>query len=309
MRRLYFTMCLGVSSVFAGDGEPLHRSLRYHSSDESPQVLHAMTFAETHSTQVSRVVISHCSDRLFADTQRTYIITHGIGGTAVGDRFHQLMDAICNAIPEANVLIIDWSKDSWRTRGYLQLPSPWDVAKNIDPVAMEAVTLLKTLKMDPARITFIGESFGTCVNARIAEALGGRGRILAFNPPNELSGYKTPDLRFCSDVAWSFQTYSMYDGQSPIADVGFFLETPENATVRDQHVFGVEWLAAQVRSGDVTWILPELILPEPATETFDAIATLSGEILNVSLPRYPSINGTSSEPSEMSMASIAETQE
>ena len=106
-------------------------------------------------------------------------------------------------------------------------------------VAKEAVELLKALQVEPARTKFFGESFGNWVNARIAEALGGRGRILAFNPPNDLSGYKTPDLRFCSDVAWSFQTYPLCDCQSPIADVGFFLETPANAKAKDQHVFGV----------------------------------------------------------------------
>lgn len=46
------------------------------------------------------------------------------------DRFHKLADANCDAMPEANVLIVDWSKDSWRTRGYFQIPSPWDVAQN-----------------------------------------------------------------------------------------------------------------------------------------------------------------------------------
>ena len=286
MRTFWFTMCLCMSSVFAGEGESVNCSLPDHSSNGSHKILSATTFAEKNSTQASRVVIRHCSNRAFAGTQNTYVITHGMGGTTVGDRFHQLADAIGNSIPEANVVIVDWSKDSCRRLGWRQLPSPWDVAQNIDPVAMEAIALLKALQIDPARITFIGESFGNCMNARIAEALGGRGRILAFNPPNDLGGYKTPDLRFCSDVAWSFQTYSMFDCQSPIADVGFFLETPVNATVRDQHVFGVEWLAAQVQSGNLFWMLPEINLPEPATKEFDAVATLSGEILEISLPRY-----------------------
>lgn len=248
--------------------------------------------------QISRVAISHRSDREYFSALPTFVITHGMGGTEVGDRFHKLADAICDAIPESNVLIVDWTKDSWRTRGYLRLPSPWDVAQNIDPVATEAATLLKTLQVDPALTTFIGESFGNCVNARIAETLGGRGRILAFNPPNGLSGYKTPDLRTCSDVAWSFQTYSLFDGQSPIADVGFFLETPVNASEKDQHVFGVAWLTAQVESCDLTWLLPELVLPEPATENFDAIATLSGELLDLGLPRKrPEPNKSEIQPS------------
>lgn len=224
-----------------------------------------------------------------------------MGGTEAGDRFHQLADAICNAVPDSNVLIIDWSKQSWRTRGYFQIPSPWDVAQNIDPVAKEAAELLKALQVDAARTTFIGESFGNCVNARVAEALGGRGRILAFNPPNDLSGYKAPDLRFCSDVAWSFQTYSLCDSQSPIADVGFFLETPANAQAKDQHVFGVAWLTTRVQSGDLIWLFPHLRLPEPATEDFDAIVRISREVLDLGLPRHVFITETDSEPSEPMM--------
>ncbi len=250
----------------------------------------------------SRVVICRRPDREYLPTQPTFVVTHGMGGTEAGDRFHQLVDAICDAMPEANVLIVDWSKESWRTRGYFQIPSPWDVAQNIDPVATEAVELLKALHIDPARTTFIGESFGNCVNARIAEALGGRGRILAFNPPNDLSGYKAPDLRFCSDVAWSFQTYSLCDCQSPIADVGFFLETPANAMAKDQHVFGVAWLANRVQSGDLTWLFPELVLPEPANEDFDAIVTISGEVLDLGLPRHLFVTETDSEPSEPLLA-------
>ena len=253
--------------------------------------------------EASRVVICQRPEREFLAAQPTFVITHGMGGTETGDRFHQLADAICDVFPEANVLIIDWSKDSWRTTGYFQLPSPWEVATNINPVAQEAVALLKVLQIVPARTTFIGESFGNCVNARIAEALGGRGRILAFNPANDLSGYESPDLRTCSDVAWSFQTYSLCDCQSPIADVGFFLETPANASARDQHVFGVAWLAAQVQSGQPTWLLPQLVLSEPGAENFDAVATISGEVLDLALPRYPVINETESERSEPSIAS------
>jgi hypothetical protein len=265
---------------------------------DSPQIPHVNPWiAMEFSTQTSQVQILQDSQRPFERDRPTFVITHGMGGTEAGDRFHQLADAICSAIPESNVLMIDWSKQSWRTRGYFQIPSPWDVAQNIDPVATEAVELLKALQIDPARTTFIGESFGNCVNARIAEALGGRGRILAFNPANDLSGYKTPDLRFCSDVAWSFQTYSLCDCQSPIADVGFFLETPTNAMAKDQHVFGVAWLTTRVQSGDLTWLLPELILPEPAIEDFDAIVTISGEVLDLGLPRYPFVTETDSESS------------
>jgi len=266
---------------------------------DGPQISTAnLWMAIGFSAQTTQAQILHDSQRPLEPGRSTIVITHGMGGTEEGDRFHQLADAICSAIPECNVVMIDWSKQSWRTRGYFQIPSPWDVAQNIDPVVKEAVELLQALQIDPARTTFIGESFGNCVNAQIAEALGGRGRILAFNPPNDLSGYKTPDLRCCSDVAWSFQTYSMFDSQSPIADLGFFLETPANAMAKDQHVFGVNWLTARVQSGDLTWLFPQLVLPEPATEDFDAIVTISGEVLDLGLPRHPLVTETESESSE-----------
>ncbi len=171
------------------------------------------------SAQASQVQLLHDSRRTCDQAHPTFVITHGMGGTKSGDRFHQLADSICKAISECNVLLIDWSKQSCRT-AWFGIPNPLAVAQNIDPVSKEASQLLMSLPIDPAQTTFIGESFGNCVNARIAETIGGRCRILAFNPANDAGGYKTPDLRACSDVAWSFQTYSMFDTQDSIADVG-----------------------------------------------------------------------------------------
>jgi len=186
-------------------------------------------FAFDHGTSVHRH--QSASNVHGTSVRPTFVITHGMGGTEAGDRFHQLAEAICRAIPESNVLMIDWSKQSWRTRGYFQIPSPWD-------------------------------------------------------------------------VAWSFQTYSLCDCQSPIADVGFFLETPTNAMAKDQHVFGVAWLTTRLQSGDLIWLFPELILPEPKTEDFDAIVTISGEVLDLGLPRHPFITETDSEPSEPIVVSL-----
>lgn len=218
-------------------------------------------------------------------SQPTFVITHGMGGTETGDRFHQLADAIYEAIPESNVLIVDWSNDSRRTMQFLALPSPWKVATNIDPVANEAFELLQALQIDPMRTTFIGESFGNCVNARIAERMGRCRTILAFNPADRAGGYTTPDLRSCAELSWSFHTYSMFDTLDPIAHAGFFLESSTNASDRDQHIAGVSWLAAQVRSGDQTWVLAQLSLPEPQPGYFDGTATLAGELSQQRPPR------------------------
>ncbi len=68
------------------------------------------------STQTSQAQILHDSQCPFEPDRPTFVITHGMGGTETRDRFHQLADAICIAVPDSNVLIIDWSKQSWRTR-------------------------------------------------------------------------------------------------------------------------------------------------------------------------------------------------
>lgn len=227
-----------------------------------------------------RVQILVSERRPFHPSLPTFVITHGMGGTQSEDRFHQLADAIEAAIPWSNVILLDWSKDAKKTTSFLGLPAPWEVAKHIDPVARDAAETLHSLSIDPTLTTFIGESFGNCVNARIAEQLGRRGQILAFNPPNAAGGYKTPDLRTCADLAWSFQTYSAFDTQESIAHVGFFLETSAFATERDQHVAGVSWLADRVRSRDMTWLLMLHQMTQTRDEEFDAVAALSGDLIS-----------------------------
>lgn len=256
----------------------------------------AMKFSET----TSQSQILQDSRRSFLFDRPTFVITHGMGGTKAGDRFHQLAEAICKAMPECNVLIIDWSKQSWRT-GWLGIPNPLAVAQNIDPVAMEAYELLKTLRIDAGQTTFIGESFGNCVNARIAENFGGRGRILALNPPNAAGGYKTPDLRSCSDVAWSFQTYSMFDTQDSIADCDIFLQTPPSSSSMDQHVAGISWLAERVRAGDLAWLLTSHKISKQQAEYFDAIGTLSGELLHQDVPRQMPVPAQTKDRPAVSM--------
>jgi hypothetical protein len=81
----------------------------------------------------SQSQILHDPRRSYDFNRPTFVITHGMGATEIGDRFHQLADAICEAIPECNVLIIDWSKQSWQT-GWFGIPNPLAVAQNIEPV-------------------------------------------------------------------------------------------------------------------------------------------------------------------------------
>lgn len=200
------------------------------------------------ATENSRVQILLRGRTQLEPSAATFVITHGMGGTESDDRFHQLADAIAVAVPDANVIRLDWSESSRRTATFMKLPSPWAVAQQIDPVAEQAAQALEAIGLDMSRTTFIGESFGNCVNAQIARQLGGHGKILAFNPPNDMGGFRTPDLRKCSDLAWSFQTFSLFDTQAVIADTGFFLQTPAEFTARQQHVAGISWLATRIGS-------------------------------------------------------------
>ena len=112
-----------------------------------------------------------------------------------------------------------------------------------------------------------------------------------------------PDLRDCSDLSWSFQTYSICDTQDSIADVSLFLETTANATVKDQHVAGISWLADRVRSGQLTWLLARHEIPEQKADHFDGIATLSGELRHQLLPRRRTPSGHElNRPSEPMLA-------
>ena len=236
---------------------------------------------ESVNSQPSRCVQTllrkqHC----FEPHLPTFVITHGMGGTQLDDRFHQLADAIDEAFPESNVILINWTDASCKKTSFLGLPSPWEVAKNIDRVAHEAADNLQSMGLEASSTTFIGESFGNCVNARIAERLGRHGRILAFNPPNAAGGYKTPDLRTCADLTWSFHTFSVFDAQDPIAHAGFFLETPVSSTDLDQHVAGVSWLVDRIRSGNTDWLLMRHQMENASHNDFDAIAALSGELIN-----------------------------
>lgn len=215
----------------------------------------------------------------FEPSSPTFVITHGMGGTQAMDRFHQLAVAIEKVLPQSNVILVDWSRDSRKTTAFLGLPSPWEVAKCIDPDAKHAAEVLQALGIDPTQTTFIGESFGNCINAKIAEHLGRHGKILAFNPPNAAGGYKIPDLRTCADLAWSFQTYSVFDTQDPIAHVGFFLQTQANASDRDQHVAGISWLTDQTVHGNMTWLLMQHEIAAADDAEFEAVVTVSGELL------------------------------
>jgi len=217
-----------------------------------------------------------------SDAARTYLVCHGVGGTSEGDRFEQLCRAIKAHYPQANVLLLDWSGASQHK--VLGLPNPWQVAKEIKPVASQATSVLRDLKLDPARVTAIGESFGVYVIAELAVELGGVEHILAFNPASELAGYTPADLRKCAKRTWSFHTYSPFDTTIEIAHGDFFLQTPANADHTAQHTHGITWLAERVAS-DSSWLRLEKTLPPAKANAFRCLAQLDGELLDVAVSR------------------------
>lgn len=217
------------------------------------------------------------------DSTREFVITHGLCGTAPGDRFHRLAAALGQRFPDANVWLVDWSAAS--SAKICNLPNPWRVALSIDQVADQAAESLVAAGVDPTQTTLIGENFGNCVNARIAQQLGGVVRILAFNPAHEAGGYPTPDLRKCAARSWSFHTYSAFDTLQEIAEASIFLETPDSATAWEQHMAGIAWLANRMAVGDCSWLWAELALPPRTANHFHALATADGQLSDRQLPR------------------------
>ena len=213
----------------------------------------------------------------------TYVITHGMGGTASGDRFHELAAIIHKEFPEACVLRIDWSAlASAKIGGF---PNPWKVAARIDHVGDCAARVLKSQEIDPARITFIGESFGNWVNARIAHQVGGVRGILAVNPANEAGGYRLPDLRKHAQRSWSLHTYSAFDTTLEIAESDFYLQTPAGASHWEQHVAGIAWLSARLEADDPSWLHMDKALPPRRAGHFRASATMDGMLSDEQPPR------------------------
>lgn len=235
-----------------------------------------------------------------------YVITHGMGGTADGDRFHKLAKAIAKMFPDARVLLVDWSKQATAT--IYGVPNPYKVAANIDEVGDLAAELLQQAKLDPRRTVFIGESFGNWVNARMARRLGGVQGILALNPANE-GGYPLPDLRQHARQSWSFHTHSVFDTTCEIAESDFWLETPAGANQWEQHVAGIKWLTARLDAGDPSWLHMDMLLPKRRVGHFQALVTKDGLLSASQLPRERPVPnqspGNSANPTATDIAAAA----
>ncbi|MFN0020197.1 MAG: hypothetical protein ACKVP0_18200 [Pirellulaceae bacterium] len=216
-------------------------------------------------------------------SEECIVITHGMGGTVSGDRFHRLAETIRKRLPRASVVRVDWSERAAPKAG--GFPNPWKVAGSIDGVGDEAAQVLAASGIDPARTTFIGESFGNWVNARIAFQMGGVQGILALNPASEAGGYPPTDLRPLARRSCSLQTYSVFDSTLEIAERDFWLKTSPDATQFAQHTAGIQWLRDRIEEGDLTWLRSEQPLPPRRPGHFRATAAIDGRLLHEQVSR------------------------
>ncbi len=235
-------------------------------------------------TESKLVMLRTPVDRAIDPRAPFYVVTHGMKGVCRGDRFHSLAETISTFLPEANVLMIDWT-DAARSK-WLGLNLPFVVAMKVDAVADEASERLCNVGFDASNATMIGESFGNYVNAKIASNFGNVDRMLAMNPASEVGGYPVPDLRQCSRKAYSFHTYSLFDTRASLAHVSVFLETPRDATGIEQHTSGIARLTATIGEDSVGWLDANLVAFDESPERFRFRATLDGKLVEANLPRH-----------------------
>jgi hypothetical protein len=233
-----------------------------------------------------------------------FVVTHGMGGTSDGDRFHRLADAIASTCPRANVLLVDWSESSCEETDFFGIHNPFVVANRIDPVGDDAAAILCELQFDPHRATLIGESFGNWVNARIANKFGGVHRVVAMNPASELGGYPPPDLCACARISWAFHAYCVFDTLKKISHASILLATRPESSDLDRHTCGIGRLTSQLSSGDRSWLLTEVELQEASDTSFNTLATQDGQLVNGDFPRARPIPKTEAIASTSGLPAI-----
>lgn len=234
--------------------------------------------------EANLVMLKTPVDRAIDPGAPFYLVTHGMNGVRLGDRFHSLAETIAMFLPEANVVLVDWT-DAARSK-WLGLDLPFVVALKVDAVGDEASEMLCNLGFDAANATLIGESFGNYVNAKIASNFEHVDCMLAMNPASQVGGYPIPDLRRCSRRSYSFHTYSFFDTRGSLAHASVFLETPPDATGIEQHTSGIGRLTATIGDGSRGWLDVNLMAAEDSSDRFKLRATLDGRLVEADLPRY-----------------------
>src|SRR5262249_11433999 len=123
-----------------------------------------------------------------------------------------------------------------------------------DALAALLLALRDQGRFNPAKATFIGESFGNYVNNRAAEALrtakaGRVARGVLLNPASANGGYRPPVVRGNYNRSISFVSPSMLDTRQEIADRLVNLKTDSDDPSL-QHTFGVRWLQQRSEAGN-----------------------------------------------------------
>lgn len=203
---------------------------------------------------VNDVVTVWCLGRApSAKATHAFILTHGLGG--IDDRFYELGQAILKQHPDATVLVVDWSPGA--DRKIARIPNPLAAADRIDLTGdLLGVFLAKLHKkncFDPTQATFIGESFGNCVNHRTALCLRKNGlkkpeRALVLNPAPS-AGYQTPVFTVAFKQSIACVSESLLDTRAPIANKRVLLK-PDGRGQVHQHTHGMRWLQERIDAGD-----------------------------------------------------------
>jgi hypothetical protein len=237
---------------------------------------------EVHNYPIVKLVA--IGDVLAAPT-RTFVITHGCGGTKDGDRFHRLAAEVKREFPDANVFLLDWSAQT--REEFMGFPNPWAIARTIDPSSNVAAELLQQQRVESSRLTLVGESFGVYINHRIAKRLGKVAKVLAFNPGSELGGYAPPILQNDAARVCVFTTTSMLDCHLFLADHALRIATVAGMNPIDQHTYGVEWLCDQLEAGDATWLELSREFPAADVNYLSGIVSADGSLDVTPILRIP----------------------
>jgi pimeloyl-ACP methyl ester carboxylesterase len=156
------------------------------------------------------VKILSADGKTFNPSLPTIIVTHGWHGTEDEARFRSMASKLAEAYPDRNVVRVMWQKGADQVL-------PWWASENIPAVADRAVTLLTEAGYTRwAETTYVGESFGNGVNARISQIAPAKGNALILNAANPL-GYpwgREPDYRSAFNSSISIQTWDVADDGS-----------------------------------------------------------------------------------------------
>ncbi len=235
----------------------------------------------------------------FDTSKPTFIITHGWNGLYTGGKLDPSYVKLANSILEdykgANVLFIDWSRDS---TALLPMTAASHINNDAD-VAYDKLRSETPLGSDPGlwqSVTMIGSSFGAYFNESVAarEYSDNRARVntsVMLDPANTFgllgSGYTLDDqeIQTVFQRSISIRTGSFADDQDPLGDTSYFAEPPFSATLKpiSAHGWGRTLLANALAKGDkriLTDTLPRGLARDEDGFVMDDILAPDGSVVS-----------------------------